>query len=128
MERPMITLDELMSMSEKEINEFIDRDEQLLAEGLIDENQPNIDLMGMSDEEIAQKYGYTPMNVVYDRIMQKLNRWLSNGIFVSSTNDDDGLQERFARMYAYARFTLLNQKLPAPLTPPTPNSAHPADL
>ena len=70
----MITLDELMSMSEKEINEFIDRDEQLLAEGLIDENQPNIDLMGMSDEEIAQKYGYTPMNVVYDRIMQKLNR------------------------------------------------------
>lgn len=74
MERPMITLDELMSMSEKEINEFIDRDEQLLAEGLIDENQPNIDLMGMSDEEIAQKYGYTPMNVVYDRIMQKLNR------------------------------------------------------
>ena len=74
MERPMITLDELMSMSEKEINEFIDRDEQLLAEGLIDENQPNIDLMGMSGEEIAQKYGYTPMNVVYDRIMQKLNR------------------------------------------------------
>ena len=69
----MITLDELMSMSEKEINEFIDRDEQLLAEGLIDENQPNIDLMGMSGEEIAQKYGYTPMNVVYDRIMQKLN-------------------------------------------------------
>ena len=74
MERPMITLDELMSMSEKEINEFIDRDEQLLAAGLIDENQPNIDLMGMTDEEIAQKYGYTPMNVVYDRIMQKLNR------------------------------------------------------
>ena len=69
----MITLDELMSMSEKEINEFIDRDEQLLAEGLIDENQPNIDLMGMSGEEIAQKYGYAPMNVVYDRIMQKLN-------------------------------------------------------
>ena len=74
MERPMITLDELMSMSKKEINEFIDRDEQLLAAGLIDENQPNIDLMGMSGEEIAQKYGYTPMNVVYDRIMQKLNR------------------------------------------------------
>ena len=69
----MITLDELMSMSEKEINEFIDRDEQLLAEGFIDENQPNIDLMGMSGEEIAQKYGYAPMNVVYDRIMQKLN-------------------------------------------------------
>ena len=74
MERPMITLDELMSMSEKEINEFIDRDEQLLAAGLIDENQPNIDLMGMTDEEIAKKYGYTPMNVVYDRIMRKLNR------------------------------------------------------
>ena len=74
MKRPMITIDECMSMSEKELNEFLDRDEKLLAEGLIDESQPNVDLMGMSDEEIAQKYGFSPINVVYEKIMQKLNK------------------------------------------------------
>ena len=71
--RPMITIDELESMSEEELNEFVERDNLLLAEGLIDENQPNIDLKGMSGNEIAQKYGYTPMNIVYERIMQRLN-------------------------------------------------------
>ena len=50
----MITIDEYMSMSEKELNEFLDRDEKLLKEGMIDESQSNVDLMGMSDEEIAQ--------------------------------------------------------------------------
>ena len=74
MERLMITIDEYMSMSENELNEFINRREKLLSEGVIGENQPVVDLMGMSGEEIAQKYGYTPMNVVYERIMQKLNR------------------------------------------------------
>ena len=63
-----------MSMSKEELNEFIDRHKQLVAEGVIDENQPIIDFMGMSDEEIAQKYDYTPINVVYERIMAKLNR------------------------------------------------------
>lgn len=71
--RPMITIDELESMSEEELNEFVERDNLLLAEGLIDENQPNIDLKGMNGNEIAQKYGYTPMNIVYERIMQRLN-------------------------------------------------------
>ncbi len=74
MKRPMITIDECMSMSEKEINEFLDRDEQLLVEGLINESHPNVDLMGMSDEDIAQKYGFTPINIIYDKVMQKLNK------------------------------------------------------
>ncbi|MGM9770576.1 MAG: hypothetical protein ACI3Y6_07685 [Candidatus Cryptobacteroides sp.] len=74
MDRRKITIDEYMSMTEQELNDFLDRDEQLLAAGMIDENQPNVDLLGMSDEEIAQKYGYTPINVVYDRIMKKLGR------------------------------------------------------
>lgn len=74
MDRRKITIDEFMSMTEQELNDFLDRDEQLLAAGMIDENQPNVDLLGMSDEEIAQKYGYTPINVVYDRIMKKLGR------------------------------------------------------
>ena len=74
MDRRKITIDEYMSMTEQELNDFLDRDEQMLAAGMIDENQPNVDLLGMSDEEIAQKYGYTPINVVYDRIMKKLGR------------------------------------------------------
>lgn len=74
MDRRKITIDEFMSMTEQELNDFLDRDEQLLAAGLIDENQPNVDLLGMSDEEIAQKYGFTPINIVYDRIMKKLGR------------------------------------------------------
>lgn len=71
----MITIDEYMSMSKEELNEFIKRNEQLIAEGVIDKNQPVVDFMGMSGEEIAQKYGYTPMNVVYERIMERLNKW-----------------------------------------------------
>lgn len=74
MGRRKITIDEYMSMTEQELNDFLDRYEQLLAAGMIDENQPNVDLLGMSDEEIAQKYGYIPINVVYDRIMKKLGR------------------------------------------------------
>ena len=35
MKRPMITIDECMSMSEKELNEFLDRDEKLLKESII---------------------------------------------------------------------------------------------
>lgn len=31
-------------MTEQELNDFLDRDEQLLAAGMIDENQPNVDL------------------------------------------------------------------------------------
>lgn len=74
MDRRKITIDEFMSMTEQELNDFLDRDKQLLAAGMIDENQPNVDLLGMSDEEIAQKYGYTPINIVYERIMKKLGR------------------------------------------------------
>lgn len=70
----MITIDECMSMSEKKLNEFLDRDEKLLKEGMIDESHPNVDLMGMPDEEIAQKYGFSSINVVYEKIMQKLNK------------------------------------------------------
>lgn len=47
-------------------------DENLLREGLIDKNQPNIDFMAMTDEQIADKYGFTPSQDVYDKIMEKL--------------------------------------------------------
>lgn len=74
MKRPMITFDEFMSMSDDERAKFRERDAQLLAEGLIDPNEPNIDFMGMTDEEIIEKYHFTPMDVVFDRVMKKLNQ------------------------------------------------------
>ena len=74
MKRPMITFDEFMSMSKEERAKFRERDAQLLAEGLIDPTEPNIDFMGMTDEEIAEKYNFTPMDVVFDRVMKKLGQ------------------------------------------------------
>ena len=71
----MITIDEYMSMSKEELNDFINRNEQLIAEGVIGKGQPVVDFMGMSDEEIIQKYNLVPINVVYERIMERLNRW-----------------------------------------------------
>ena len=71
---PMITIDEYMSMSREELEEFTNWHARLVAEGVMDEDQPVIDFMGMSDEEIAQKYDFTPMEVVYERIMDKLNK------------------------------------------------------
>ena len=35
MKRPMITMDEYMSMSIEELDEYHDRDERLIAEGLV---------------------------------------------------------------------------------------------
>lgn len=74
MKRPMITFDELMSMSKDERKKFYERDEQLLAEGLVDPHEPNIDFMGMTDEEIVEKYHFTPMEEVFGKLMEKLNQ------------------------------------------------------
>ncbi len=74
MKRPMITFDELMSMSKEERKRFYERDEQLLTKGLIDPNEPNIDLMGMTEEEIVEKYHLTPMEEVFGKLMEKLNQ------------------------------------------------------
>lgn len=70
----MITFDEFMSMSDEEFAKFEERDKQLLSEGLVDPNEPNIDFMGMTDEEIIEKYHFTPMDVVFDRVMKKLGQ------------------------------------------------------
>ena len=74
MKRPMITFDELMSMSDDELTEFCKRDEQLLAEGLIDPHEPNTDFMGMTIDEIIEKYHFTPMEEVFGKLMKKLNQ------------------------------------------------------
>ena len=74
MKRPMITFEKYLFISSDERAKFRERDAQLLAEGLIDPNEPNIDFMGMTDEEIAEKYHLTPMDVVFDRVMKKLNQ------------------------------------------------------
>lgn len=85
MKRPMITFDEFMSMSDEAFAIFEERDEKLLAEGLIDPTEPNIDFMGMTDEEIAEKYNFTPMDVVFDRVMKKLG--LENYDINDNTNE-----------------------------------------
>ena len=74
MKRPMITFEKYLFISSDERAKFRERDAQLLAEGLIDPNEPNIDFMGMTDEEIAEKYHFTPMDVVFARVMKKLNQ------------------------------------------------------
>ena len=70
-----ITIDEYMAMSKEEVEEFHKREQQLIAEGKATPDDFTIDMMGMSDEEIAEKYGFTPMDIVVDRIMKKLSKW-----------------------------------------------------
>lgn len=72
MNRKVITIDECMSMSEKELNEFIDNDKRMLEEGLVDENQLNIDFQGMTIKDVAKKYGCVPMDDVLNNIRNKL--------------------------------------------------------
>ena len=75
MKRPMITIDECMPMSE---NEFLYRDEKLLKETIIDESNPNVDLMGMSDEKIVQKqYEHWDKLGICDELHGEINETLS---------------------------------------------------
>ncbi len=69
----MLTIDELMSMSCDEVTVFLERRKKMINEGKVTKNQPYIDLQNMPDEEIARKYGFTPLETVRARIQKKLN-------------------------------------------------------
>lgn len=61
MKRPMITIEECMSMSEKELNEFLDVDELLLAKGVINKGNyiefvPKI--LGFANSQPQPYYGF----------------------------------------------------------------------
>lgn len=63
-----ITIDEFMSMTLEERNNYFDRKEQLLREGI----ETEFDTMGMTDEEIVKKYGFTEKNEFFNNLEQKL--------------------------------------------------------
>lgn len=71
--RPKITIDEFMSMSQSEIDEYIERSNSIL-EGTNDDNESMTDLMGMSIDDIIVKYNCKPIDEVYHTIMNKLNQ------------------------------------------------------
>ena len=71
--RPKITIDEFMSMSQSEIDEYIERSNSIL-EGTNDDNESMTDLIGMSIDDIFVKYNCKPIDEVYHTIMNKLTQ------------------------------------------------------
>ena len=72
--RRIVTIDELMNMSSQELSEFIENDEKLLSEGIGNPNESNVDFMGMTNEEVIQKYNLIPLEDAFNNIMNKLNQ------------------------------------------------------
>lgn len=72
MKRQVLTIEEGLSMSTDELNNFIENDTKMLEEGLYSENETNIDFMGMTDEEIIERYGFVPMNEYINNWIEKL--------------------------------------------------------
>lgn len=67
-----ITIDEMRSMSTIELEDFIDNHNRLIEEGIISENETNIDFIGMGEEEIRTKYGFTPIDEFFNELKQSL--------------------------------------------------------
>ena len=72
--RLIITIDQAMNMSTTEFLEFCENDEKLLAEGIGDVNESNTDFMGMTTEELIQKYHLIPLEEALDRLRKKLGK------------------------------------------------------
>ena len=68
-----ITIEEMRSMTTKQLDEFIDNHQRLIAEGVVSDTESNIDFMGMSEEEIQKKYGYTPIDEFFNELIGQLN-------------------------------------------------------
>lgn len=72
MNKKVITIDELMSMSKQELNKYMDRYNKLLAEGIVEEEGPIVDSIGMTIDEIISKYELISIDEAYENIMRKL--------------------------------------------------------
>lgn len=72
MKRKIITFDELMSMNFDELSEFIENDKKLIEEGVYSNEGTNIDFMGMTNEEIIKKYGFTEKNEFFNNLRERL--------------------------------------------------------
>ena len=67
-----ITVEELHSMSAAELDRMLDLSEQKLKDGT-DSEGIIIDDMGLSPEEIAERYGYTEINDFFSGLIKELN-------------------------------------------------------
>lgn len=74
MKRKVITIGEYLDMSISEMEQFLYEDELFLNENEQYRNESNIDLCGMSMEEIIQKYNLTPMSEVFKKVESKFNK------------------------------------------------------
>lgn len=72
--RRIITIDECMAMTERELYDFIEEDTKMLNEGIGDINESNIDFQGMTMADAAKKYNLIPMEEVFRQIENKLKR------------------------------------------------------
>ena len=63
-----------MTMTERELYEFIEEDTKMLNEGIGDINESNIDFQGMTMADVAKKYNLIPMEEVFRQIENKLKR------------------------------------------------------
>ena len=72
--RRIITIDECMTMTERELYEVIEEDTKMLNEGIGDINESNIDFQGMTMADVAKKYNLIPMEEVFRQIENKLKR------------------------------------------------------
>lgn len=71
--RPIITIDECMKMSEKELDTFIEHDQKYITEDFENTTYSNVDFQGMSIKEIAKKYGCITIDEAFNNINKKLN-------------------------------------------------------
>lgn len=63
-----------MTMTERELYDFIEEDTKMLNEGIGDINDSNIDFQGMTMADVAKKYNLIPMEEVFRQIENKLKR------------------------------------------------------
>lgn len=71
MKRRIITIDECLSMSTKELFDFVRNDAKLVNEHPEFNKQPNIDFQGLTHEEILKKFECVPAKDARQRLLEK---------------------------------------------------------
>ena len=70
MKNKVITIEDFMSMTLEEQDQYFDEKERLLNEGIKDDTK--FDTMGMSGEEIMERYNFVPMDEFLNNLKAKL--------------------------------------------------------
>lgn len=71
LKRRIITIDDCLSMSTKELFEFVRNDAKLVTEHPEFYKQPNIDFQGLTHEEILKKFECVPSKDARQRLFEK---------------------------------------------------------